>query len=349
MSTTTQTLFDITHPKILDIVRETVGIQQYRRVQQSCSLDLTNHNINSFPGILQVLAEYNKRNPDSNVYQKVLCAFLSYLSTRSRDNVIIDASTSKASNTKSSDRIDGCIPSITASLARVSTGGETPNTTTTANLEVKKPKNSAPVSIKKVVNIINNYYYGDGKKKVQSVEDAVSGSESDSAQTITSTSSSKCRRVRPRNVLTANIQPSSRILKRNLYPRVCHSDSCLACSSAFLQFAKECRDSKCTAEHCENRHIPTLNNADRRNLRRIHRAMEKSKEPVLPVQSGHDKVGQYLTGLPSIPEISDVASECESISSKRSWYEQCRAAEPKGSDFDDDDMRSTKKQKSNVA
>lgn len=327
--------FDILHPKLLHIVREILGPQPLNRIKSTLSIDQPTFNINSFDGILEVLSEYDKRNANSNIYQKVLTTYISFISHSCKPVKQRSSSSSTSEDRTSSDKVDSLLPKITASIARISTSN---GKSTSASLDISKPsKNQAPVHIKKVVNIVNNYYGEHSKSK------ASDSGDSDEDQTVITTTGSKTskksRRTRPgivKNSAVPTVKDSD-ILPKILFPQVCALNSCRACSSVFMHCIKVCRDSTCTKEHCRQRHIPRLNGADRRNVRRVHATMDRSGSEVDAIV----KVDSYLKSLPPIPEISDTASESGSMISntqtRRSWADMVEDhLEPQGSEIDDD-------------
>lgn len=160
-------------------------------------------------------------------------------------------------------------------------------------------------SARKVVNITNNYYY-DGKKSVKSSGLIV---DLPTADDDASTKSGKSRRAKRRIFLGETPKQLGPVLDVVIFPSVCNERNCVKCSSWLISSVSECKMATCprSAEHIATRHLPNLNCADRRFLRRCHR-QGASSDDILSTASGHtstgtlrvnEKVEKYVTSLPS--------------------------------------------------
>lgn len=160
-------------------------------------------------------------------------------------------------------------------------------------------------SARKVVNITNNYFY-DGKKSVKGLGLSVDSTPVDDNASIRS---GKSRRAKRRIFLGENPKQLGPKLDVVIFPSVCNERNCVNCSSWLISSVPECKMATCprSAEHIAKRHLPNLNCADRRFLRRCHRR-GASSDDILSTASGltststycaSEKVEKYVTSLPS--------------------------------------------------
>lgn len=317
--------------KLLSIFRENVDSDKWNRA--TSALDIRSagkFNLNSYNGIRDLLDEVQHRSKDVDVYKQIL---VSYLNWFSKVNISLDQSPTKSKSkilTSSKAPHDVCDGSG-LSVAKV---------TSVSGIDHVSGKTLATKNCK-VVNITNNFYCNHKKSdSSDSCEDETVKSFKNMSIKTSSRKRRGARAILLKRPLCGTIDPIDDVI----FPHICTTRGCRWCSEC-LMLVPKCDNRECPLgeQHIAARHVPNLNSADRRKLRRVHGIENDSSSCI----SGNtmqpiEKCSAFLNSLAVVPETlegvpkgNDPLAVTASRRSKRVWSQSVES-ENDSADVDGD-------------